>query len=75
MKEAKPKPIAKLTPIQLTNVRSLNMQINTLGKALEGVFFKKQEFLEEVRSTYKLATLDFYIDLKTGEVLELWPEI
>lgn len=75
MKETKPKLLAKLTPIQLSRIRSLDAQVNTLGNAIERAFFRKQQFTEEVRDTYKLGITDFYINTKTGEVFEFWPEI
>lgn len=74
MKEVKPKPLAKLTEVQLHNIRSLDMQVNTLGNAIERAFRKKQEFMEDVRKAYELSNMDFHIDTRTGEVFETWPK-
>jgi hypothetical protein len=74
MKEIKLKPLAKITEVQRRNLGSINAQINTLGSALERVFLRKQEFLEDVRKAYGLDTRDFYVTAQTGEVFELWPK-
>lgn len=74
MKEVKLKPIAKLTEMQLHNIRSLDMQVNTLGNAIERAFRKKQDFMEDVREAYGLSTADFHINTRTGEVFETWPK-
>ena len=73
MKEVKLKPLAKLTEVQLRDIRSINAQVNTLGTAIERAFFRKQEFLENVRKAYNLP-IDFYVETRTGEVFELWPK-
>ena len=72
MKETKEKPLAKLTEQQLGDVRSNLSQINSLGRSLDRAYQQKEEVLRKVRKAYSLPEVDFYINLRTGEVFESW---
>jgi len=74
MKEVKEKPLAKLTEQQLRDVRSNLNQIHSLGCSLDRAYQTKEALHEKMRKAYSLAEMDFYINLRTGEVFEEWPK-
>ena len=74
MKEIKPKPLAKLTRVQLQQVRSNERQIDSLGRSLDRAHQKKQDIIERARKAYGLPDEELYVDFQTGEVFESWPK-
>ena len=75
MKEVKREPIAKLTEIQLTRLRSLIAQINITGNAFDRAFHLREEFMDKVRKTYGITVEELHINPQTGEMFETWPKV
>jgi|GEM_PF-5061440 len=76
MKETKPKPIAKLTKEQLQEFRSIDGRVEATGRILDQAFRRKYQIWDKVREAYNLGILEeHYVDMRSGEVFELWPKI
>jgi len=75
MKEAKEKPVAKITAHQLASYKETSQRESAVSEQLVNVGMQKQSLWRELFRAYKLdPSKDYYISTRTGEVFECWPE-